>query len=86
MDDIVELIDLLSGVAPSRDSNGATTWYVTASWVPYHKTLRDPMVDGLQPCQGTTLSTIGKYDSDGMRFFIGLVRLSFFSIAVILGV
>ena len=31
----VELTDLFSGVATSRDSNGY--YYVTASWVPYHK-------------------------------------------------
>ena len=34
MDDIVERIDSLAGVAASRDSNGV---YVSASWVPYHK-------------------------------------------------
>ena len=40
MDDSVELIDFLSGVVTSGDSNGVTLYEITALWVHKHYVIR----------------------------------------------
>ena len=54
MDASFNELNLFSGAATSRDSNGGTT-HVTASWVPYHQTLFRDAIIPLVGCEGSPL-------------------------------